>query len=393
MRPAEAVLRQRAESPDKAFEPERPSMKLIPTLMLSAALLLGAGEALAAPQFLAGTYSADGHKGMSLLKFDAASDSFTTVRTFEAVENASFALYDAKSGRLYVTDEIESAGFVGGYVLSKDLKTLKPLGVQPSGAGAPCYLALSPDKSRLAVANYFGDLVAVFHLDPKTGAIQPGPQALHAAGEPKAAFDAGHAHWVQWSPEGDRIYVSDLGHDEIRAYAYDAKTGAVGAPTTAAKLPQGSGPRHLAFAPKGAFAYVVTEFGSTVTAFARQPDGTLKTLQTVPTLPADFAGKNQAAHLAINAAGDVLYMSNRGHNSIASFRIAEDGTLTALQTIPTGGDWPRFFLLDEADQRLFVAHQRSNDIAVFHVETDGRLTATGKKFEMSRPVMLVPVGR
>jgi 6-phosphogluconolactonase len=368
-------------------------MKLIPTLMLTAALVLGAGEAMARTQFLAGTYSTGDHKGMSLLKFDAATDSFVTVRTFEAVENASFALYDAKTRRLYVTDEIESAGFVGGYVLSKDLKTLKPLGVQPSRAGAPCYLALSPDKTRLAVANYFGDVVAVFRLDPKTGAIQPGPQVLHAAGEPKAAFKDGHAHWVQWSPEGDRIYVSDLGHDEIRAYAYDAKTGVIGAPTTAAKLPKGSGPRHLAFRPGGRFAYSVTEFGNTVTSFARQPDGSLTALQTVPTLPTDFAGKNQAAHLQINAAGDVLYMSNRGHNSIASFRIGADGTLTPLQTIATGGDWPRFFLLDEAEKRLFVAHQNSNDITVFHVEADGTLTATGKTFGISKPVMLVPVGQ
>ncbi|CAN5147915.1 lactonase family protein [soil metagenome] len=368
-------------------------MKLIPTLMLTAALVLGAGEAMARTQFLAGTYSADGHKGLSLLKFDAATDSFVKVRAFESVENASFALYDAKTGRLYVTDEIESAGFVGAYVLSKDLKTLKALGVQPSQAGAPCYLALSPDKTRLAVANYFGDVVAVFAIDPKTGAIQPGPQVLHAAGEPEAAFKAGHAHWVQWSPEGDRIYVSDLGHDEIRAYPYDAKTGVVGAPVIAAKLPKGSGPRHMAFRPGGRFAYVVTEFGNTVTAFARQPDGSLKALQTVPTLPAGFTGKNQAAHLTINAAGDVLYMSNRGHNSIASFRIGADGTLAPLQTISTGGDWPRFFLLDEADKRLFVAHQNSNDITVFHVEADGTLTATGKTFGISKPVMLVPVGR
>ena len=214
---------------------------------------------------------------------------------------------------------------------------------------------------------------------------------LHAAGEPKAAFEAGHAHWVQWSPEGDRLYVSDLGHDEIRAYPYDARSGTVGAPTVAAALPKGAGPRHMAFHPKGRFAYVVTEYANTVVAFARAPDGTLTALQTVDTLPADFTGKSQAAHLAINAAGDVLYVSNRGHNSIASFRIGADGRLTPLQTIATGGDWPRFFLLDETRKRLFVAHQRSNDIAVFHIAGDGQLTATGKRFEMSRPVMMVPL--
>ena len=366
-------------------------MKLISTLVFAAAVMLGGGAALAETRYLVGTYSADGHKGMSLLKFDAATDRFTAVRTFADVENASFALHDPKTGRLYVTDEIESAGRVGAYRLSPDGRTLKPLAVQPSEAGAPCYLAVSPDKSRLAVANYFGDVVAVFRLDPATGAIQPGPQVLHAAGEPKTAFEAGHAHWVQWSPEGDRLYVSDLGHDEIRAYPYDARSGTVGAPTVAATLPKGSGPRHMAFHPKGRFAYVVTEYANTVVAFARAPDGTLTALQTVSTLPADFAGKSQAAHLTINAAGDVLYMSNRGHNSIASFRIGADGLLTPLQTIATGGDWPRFFLLDEARKRLFVAHQRSNDIAVFRVAADGRLTATGKRFEMSRPVMLVPL--
>jgi len=368
-------------------------MKLIPTLFLTAALVLGAERAMAATQFLVGTYSTEGHKGMSLLRFDAATDSFTTVRTFAAVENASFALYDDKTGRLYVTDEIEHGGWVGAYELSRDFQTLKALGARPSEAGAPCYLALSPDKTRLAVANYFGDLVTVFAIDPATGALQPSPQRLVAAGDRNEAFKAGHAHWVQWSPEGDRVYVSDLGHDAIRAYPYDAGTGQIGAPSTAAALPKGSGPRHMAFHPKGGFAYVVTEYGNTVTTFARRPDGSLSALQTVSTLPAGFVGKSQAAHLTINAAGDVLYMSNRGHNSIATFRIGADGTLTPLQTLSTGGDWPRFFLLDEAEKRLFVAHQRSDDIVVFHVEADGKLTATGKRFGMSKPVMLVPLDR
>ena len=94
---------------------------------------------MAATQFLVGTYSTEGHKGLSLLRFDAATDSFTTVRAFAAVENASFALYDDKTGRLYVTDEIEKWGWVGAYELSRDFQTLKALGARPSEAGAPCF--------------------------------------------------------------------------------------------------------------------------------------------------------------------------------------------------------------------------------------------------------------
>jgi hypothetical protein len=106
----EAACKPAAESLDSGPKQERRTMKLIPTLMLTAALMLGAGQALAEPQFLVGTYSADGHKGMTLLKFAPATDSFTAVRTFADVENASFALYDARTAVRHRRDRSRRLG-------------------------------------------------------------------------------------------------------------------------------------------------------------------------------------------------------------------------------------------------------------------------------------------
>jgi 6-phosphogluconolactonase len=355
-------------------------------LMACAVISLTAVGARAETQLLTGAYSDGALKGMKLLTFDAGRDEFTIVKSFETIENASFALYDADNGRLYVTGEADT-GQVGAFKLSEDHMTLTPLGYVSSLAGSPCYLALSPDKSRLAVANYHGDIVAVFKIDAASGAIQSDPDVLKGTDTTKM----GHAHWVQWSPEGDKIYMVDLGHDEVRAYPYDTKTGTIGAATSAFKTPMGSGPRHLAFSPDGRFAYVVTEYANTVIALRRETDGTLTELQTVSTLPADYKEKSFAAHIQINKAGDTLYMTNRGHNSLSVFRIQADGQLKPLQTISTGGDWPRFFLLLEDEKRLLVAHQRSNDIRTFHIKTDGSLAVTPVKFALPKPVMITPL--
>jgi len=356
-------------------------------LALTAGLWFGGCQAEPAKDtlVLTGTYSNETAKGMALLHYDPVTDQFTPVRTFADIENASFGIYDAQSRRLYVTEERDD-GRVAAYTVGEGGRSLASINALPSGAGSPCYLALSPDRSRLAVANYQGDVVAVFGLDPVTGAIQDEPQILRAA-----SAGEGHAHWVQWSPEGDRLYVVDLGHDEVRAYDYDAHTGQAGAPVTALSLPEKTGPRHMAFSPNGQYAYVVTEYANTLVALRREAEGKLTAIQTVSTLPEGFEGKSFAAHIALNAAGDRVYVTNRGHNSIGVYQIGEDGRLSHLQTLATGGDWPRFFLLLEAEKRLVVAHQNDHVLTVFHIRDDGTLEATDKRFVSNLPVWLQPV--
>jgi 6-phosphogluconolactonase len=108
---------------------------------------------------------------------------------------------------------------------------------------------------------------------------------------------------------------------------------------------------------------------STVTTFAYDAGaGTLKSLQTVSTLPAGFKGTNSTAEIQTDKAGKFLFVSNRGHDSIAIFSIDKTaGTLTPAGHVPTGGKTPRFFTLDPTEKFLFAGNQDSNTVSVFRV--------------------------
>lgn len=335
---------------------------------------------MAALTLLSGSYTDGGPDGINVLAFDTGTGALAHVRTLSGAPDASYLAFDPATRRLYATDEMGPQ--VGAFALDAEATALTPLGRQPAEADYPCYVALGPDRRRLAVADYGSDVVAVFDLDAVSGALRPGPTLLRGTGNSAP----GHAHWVQWSPEGDRLFIVDLGHDEVRVHDVGAD-GSIGAARTAFRTPAKSGPRHLAFHPDGQLAFLLTEYANTLTSLRRRADGTLDEIQTVSTLPAGHAGTSYGAHIQLSADGSTVYVSNRGHNSIAVFAIARDGNLAARQTISCGGDWPRFFLL--LDRHLIVANQKSDNLTVFAVAEDGTLRPTGQELSLAKPVMLL----
>ncbi|MDQ3625134.1 MAG: lactonase family protein, partial [Verrucomicrobiota bacterium] len=200
---------------------------------------------------------------------------------------------------------------------------------------------------------------------------------------------------IYTDPSGKRVYSCDLGLDKVLIYRLDAEKGTLtpNDPPFAAVAP-GSGPRHLAFHPKGGFAYVINEMLNTVSAFKHDAaNGKLEEIQTVPTLPEGFTDKNSTAEIFVHPNGRFVYGSNRGHDSIVVFAAGADGKLTLVQHEPTGGKAPRNFGLDPGGKWLLAANQQSNDIFVFKVDpATGKLTATGEKVTLAAPmcVMFVP---
>ena len=136
--------------------------------------------------------------------------------------------------------------------------------------------------------------------------------------------------------------------------------------------------------------------GSSVSAFRFDgAAGVLHPLQTVPTLPKDFAGHNDDAEIEVHSSGKFLYASNRGHDSIAVFAIdANNGTLALVEDVPTKGQTPRNFEIDPTGKLLFVANEKSKNIVIFRIDVGtGRLTPTGKVLEVAEPVCVkfVPI--
>jgi 6-phosphogluconolactonase len=152
----------------------------------------------------------------------------------------------------------------------------------------------------------------------------------------------------------------------------------------------GAGPRHLAFHSDLPFVFVADELDSTVATLRFDRDrGALTVLETRSTLPAGWTGANFPADIHVAPSGRTLYVSNRGHNSIAVCSLAESGALSLDQVIPTGGDWPRNFSLDPTGRWFLVANQRSNSIVVFgRDENTGTLTPTTQRIAIPSPVCL-----
>ena len=331
-------------------------------------------------KFFVGTYSSDTARGIYPLTYSRSADSWTLGAPMPAIENVSYGTYDAQTKRYYLLNE-KSDGRVAAY--GRDWKTT---GEVSSHGRDPCYIAIDPTGGYVAVANYSSGNIAVYKTGTKGELIEPPVIRQNAGKGPKADRQEGpHAHWVQF--HGDYIYSVDLGTDQVLGYGFNAATGAVGDAFVAYQAPAGSGPRHMAFHKDGTHAFIATELSSQVIALRKTTNGCFEAIQTLSALPSWFTGESFCAHILLNQAGDRLYVSNRGDNSIAVFTVAA-GHLDLLQIAPTLGNWPRFFLLREDLKRVVVAHQRGNDLVVFEIKPDGTLQPKNQTVSVSQPVFI-----
>jgi 6-phosphogluconolactonase len=259
--------------------------------------------------------------------------------------------------------------------------------------GGPCHLEVDRSGKWLFVANYGGGSIAAFPVqaDGKLGEASAFFQ--HEGKSVNAARQSGpHAHATVVSPDNKFVLAADLGLDKVFAYRLDATAGLVAGDPPFSAIKPGSGPRHLAFRPDGKFAYVLNEMLSSVGAYSYDAArGTLAEVQTLSTLPEGFSGDNSGAEIATHPTGKFLYTSNRGHDSIAIFRIdAANGTLTPAGHVSTQGKTPRGFGIDPSGAFLVAGNQNSGTVVIFRIDQQtGGLTPTGTTLQVGSPVNVV----
>jgi 6-phosphogluconolactonase len=175
-------------------------------------------------------------------------------------------------------------------------------------------------------------------------------------------------------------------------YRFDSQRGKLTPhdPPFAAIKP-GSGPRHMVFRPDHRFAYVTNELNSTITAFAYDAKaGVLREIQSVSTLPEHFEGANTTAEIDVHPSGKWLYVSNRGHNSVATFTIDRSkGTLAWVEEQMTGGSTPRHFGIDASGRYMAIGNQNSDTILMARIDAgNGRLKPSGVFANAPTPVCM-----
>ncbi|HXL86532.1 MAG TPA: lactonase family protein [Gemmatimonadaceae bacterium] len=346
-----------------------------------------------------GTYTDDGRRdGIYLVHMDRPSGKLKQVGSVDAGANPSFLAIHPNGRVLYAVNEVEkyngrATGTVGAFAIARDTGALTLLGEQPSEGGAPCYVSVDRSGRVVLVANYVGGSVAVLPIQ-SNGAVAPATSVVqHTGSGPNAdRQSAPHAHCILADPSNRFALAADLGADRVFVYRLDAEDNKLRhAEGGDAVMRSGTGPRHIAFHPTLPLVFVACELDSTVATLRFDAErGMLSPIDTRSTLPAGWTGTNYPADIHVAPSGRTLYVSNRGHNSIAVFSVAKSaGALTLDQAVSTDGDWPRNFSLDPTGRWLLVANQKSNSIVVFgRDEESGRLTPTRQRIALPSPVCL-----
>src|SRR5690606_35144445 len=128
-------------------------------------------------------------------------------------------------------------------------------------------------------------------------------------------------------------------------------------------LAEGTGPRHFEFSKSQEYAFSINEHASTITTFKIEATGQLSSISEISTLPENFTGKNSTADIHLHPSGKFLYGSNRGHNSIVSFKFDEKAEQLELTGFtPSRGDKPRNFAITPDGKYMYVANQDSDNI-------------------------------
>ena len=347
-----------------------------------------------------GTYTEEGgtSKGIYAYRFDPEGPTLTSVGLVAPTINPSFLVVHPNHRFVYAVNEVanytgKKSGAVSAFAIDRASGKLTLLNQVASGGADPCYITVDKTGKYVLVANYTGGSIAAFPIleDGRLGEASAFIQHTGHGTNPQRQ-EGPHAHSIDLSSDNRFAIVDDLGLDETLVYKFDSSRGLVTLNDPAfAKAAPGAGPRHFALHPKGKFGYVINEMGSTVSVFGYDAaSGFLRPLQTISTLPKDFAGPNDAAEIELHPSGKFLYASNRGHDSIAVFAIDQNkGTLTLVEYSPTKGQSPRNFAIDPTGRLIFAANEKSDSIVIFRVNAqNGRLTPTGKVLDIAQPVCL-----
>ena len=325
------------------------------------------------PFYIGTQHSGAGH-GIYRSELDLGSGTLTEPRLVTRLADPSFVALHPVLDVIYTCSETTAIdACVVSFRMGPD-GALVETSRQPTGGDYPCYVSTDRAGTSLFVANYGGGSIGAYPLDP-SGAV--GPVRMFER------FDGArppHAHWIRTDPT-DRFFMAvDLGLDRILVYAIEAaRTSAEARPVSTFESPSGYGPRHIAFHPGGHFAFLVHEYANVLIALRWSDAGRLTESFSLSTLPEGFRDESVAAEVAVHPSGRFVFVSNRGHDSIATFAFDDRlATLTLVCHTPCGGHWPRHFRLDPSGQFLLVANQRSGSVVPFRVhEADGTLTPCG----------------
>ncbi len=312
------------------------------------------------------------------------------------LKNASFVAMHPDRPLIYVVSEVGADGpdtiGIVAYSISSEGKLTK-LNQRSTQGGAACHVTVDPTGRCVGVANYTGGSCILFPIleDGSLGKAGSFIQHVGHSGVNAGRQEAPHAHSINFNQDGTQAFVADLGKDQILLYDVEPTTGTM-KPSKQAflQLPPGGGPRHFSFHPNFELAFSNLELTSQVALLNYDREQRTLTLgEVLDTIPGSAKGKgNSTAECLVHPSGKFLYVSNRGHNSIAAFAIdSASKTFRFLGNTPSGGEIPRGFGIAKNGKWLVLGNQKTGNVVAFSVDQKtGKLTPVGPKLQLDAAV-------
>ena len=298
------------------------------------------------------------------------------------------------SGELLLATTMDGAVEVVSFAIDGAGK-LRKVSSAPAAGTSPAYVCADASGRNALLVNYvngssrgnirvypldgdgiLGEVSEHIEIDDKTG---PNPERQ----------DVSHPHMIVTTPDNRFAVVPDLGTDRIFLYALDTARGKL-SPAQTLELPAGAGPRHVAFHPTLPRMYGINELDSTLAAWSYDERDQWTRLSIEPTLPADYqqpaARPNTTADVHVHPNGKYLYGSNRGHDSIAIYRLDAEGLPRFIGAESTRGAWPRAFMIDPRGEYLVVGNRHTDNACVFAIDSETGSLVFRSSLTLSAPI-------
>lgn len=328
-----------------------------------------------------GTYGDESDEAIQLLAFDSTTGSLEKLAGVTGIVNPSYVTVNQAQDQLYAVSEVEKGQVVSFNIDLEKLK-LTEKNRQSTKGNAPCYLTLADKEEHLLTVNY-GEGTTIVHEITSDGAIDASTDLKVYEGDVQS-----HPHTIVRIPLTNKYLVTDLGLTKLYLYALNEETSRL-EHIKDIEAVEGSGPRHIAIEPSLRKVYVVNEFNSKISVYHYdEAVENLGLIQEIATIPDHYEGDNHCADIHIAPNKSILYASNRGHHSIATFNILTDGQLEAIDYCSSGGEWPRNFAIVPNEEYVLIANEHTHSIVVMKIGVDGALQPTGNEYAIDSPVCL-----
>lgn len=334
--------------------------------------------------FLISGYGSSDETGIYLVSYNKSSQTLTKEKFLAHAYNAAYLAWQPEQKTLYsIATTANKDPLLNQFLWNTQAQKFDLTQSYDVGGRGICHININNEHSQVATANYTSGDISLFTIGGgeinKIGEFQNSGKGLTSRQE------APHLHYVGWGNRKQFLYATDLGTDEI--LVFNGKNKSL-TPIQRVKLQAGDGPRHLAFHPTLNVIYSLNELSNSISIFKQhEQTGNLSFIQKYSLNPQQNANVNNiASAIRIDKSGRHIYAAVRGENTLYALNIDEQGKLSLINKVNTGGDHPRDFNFSPQQNYIVVANQNSHQLNVIVRDLkSGALTASAAQLSMQSP--------